>query len=75
MGWRYGVLTARKFLLLLLWAAVTEPLQASDIEELMVSAVEKRFGASLRAPREIQWLTDRGSVLQTFSSPYQLFFA
>lgn len=49
------------------YVARTEPLQASDIEELMVSAVEKRFGASLRAPREIQWLTDRGSIYRAKS--------
>jgi putative transposase len=49
------------------YVARTEPLQASDIEELMVSAVEKRFGKSLRAPREIQWLTDRGSIYRAKS--------
>lgn len=49
------------------YVARTEPLQAEDIEELMVSAVEKRFGESLRAPREIQWLSDRGSIYRAKS--------
>lgn len=33
----------------------TEPLSAADIEDLIVKAVEARFGESLRCPREIQW--------------------
>ena len=49
------------------YVARTEPLQAEDIEELMVNAVEKRFGESLRAPREIQWLSDRGSIYRAKS--------
>lgn len=49
------------------YVARTEPLQASEIEELMVSAVEKRFGDSLRASREIQWLTDRGAIYRAKS--------
>lgn len=44
------------------YVARTEPLIADDIEELMIKAVEKRFGESLRAEREIQWLSDRGSI-------------
>lgn len=49
------------------YLARTEPLQSSDIEELMVNAVEKRFGKSLRAPREIQWSTDRGAIYRAKS--------
>jgi hypothetical protein len=37
------------------YVARTEPLSAADIEDLMVKAVEARFGESLRCPREIQW--------------------
>ena len=49
------------------YVARTEPLSADDIEELMVKAVEKRFGESLRCPREIQWLSDRGSIYRAKS--------
>ncbi|AHI06544.1 integrase catalytic region [Bdellovibrio bacteriovorus W] len=49
------------------YVARAEPLSADDIEELMVKAVEKRFGASLRAPREVQWLSDRGSIYRAKS--------
>lgn len=44
------------------YVARTEPLSADDIELLMVQAVETRFGKQLRCPREIQWLSDRGSI-------------
>ena len=49
------------------FVARTEPLQAEDIEEMMFKAVEKRFGERLRAPREIQWLTDRGAIYRARS--------
>jgi putative transposase len=49
------------------FVAKTEPLEAQDIEELMVKAVEKRFGETLRCPREIQWLSDRGSIYRAKS--------
>lgn len=49
------------------YVARTEPLSAADIEELMVKAVEARFGSSLRCPREIQWLSDRGSIYRAKS--------
>lgn len=49
------------------YVARTEPLTADDIEELMVAAVEKRFGESLRCARKIQWLSDRGSIYRAKS--------
>lgn len=49
------------------FVARTEPLSAEDIELLMIQAVEKRFGATLRCPREIQWLSDRGSIYRARS--------
>lgn len=49
------------------YVARTEPLSADDIEELMVTAVEERFGESLRCAREIQWLSDRGSIYRAKS--------
>lgn len=45
----------------------TAPLSATDIEELMVKAVEARFGESLRCSREIQWLSDRGVIYRAKS--------
>ncbi len=49
------------------YVARSEPLIADDIEELMLAAVGKRFGESLRCPREIQWLSDRGSIYRAKS--------
>lgn len=49
------------------YVARTEPLSAMDIEELMVKAVEARFGSVLRCPRDIQWLSDRGSIYRAKS--------
>ncbi len=49
------------------YVARSEPLRAEDIEELMLKGVEKRFGEGLRAPREIQWLSDRGSIYRAKS--------
>ena len=49
------------------YVARTEPLCAEDIEELMVKAVEARFGETLRATREIQWLSDRGLIYRAKS--------
>ena len=37
------------------------PLSAEDIQDLMLQSVEKRF-KSLKAPRRIQWLSDRGAI-------------
>ncbi len=49
------------------YVARSEPLIADDIEELMLAAVGKCFGESLRCPREIQWLSDRGSIYRAKS--------
>ena len=49
------------------YVARSETLTADDIKELMLMAVEKRFGESLRCPREIQWLSDRGSIYRAKS--------
>ncbi len=37
------------------------PLLAEDIQDLMLLSVEKRFKSS-KAPRQIQWLSDRGGI-------------
>jgi putative transposase len=41
-------------------------LKAHHIETLMLTSVEKRFGQP-RAPRALQWLTDRGSIYRAES--------
>ena len=43
------------------FVATTEPLTQSHIAELMIFSVDKRFDGG-RAPRKIQWLSDRGSI-------------
>jgi len=43
------------------------PLLARDIQELMLKAVEARF-RQVRAPREIQFLTDRGAVYRSLET-------
>lgn len=43
------------------FVATREPLTQSHIAELMIFSVDKRFPAG-RAPRKIQWLSDRGSI-------------
>ena len=41
--------------------AKLEPILAEDVQSLMVESVEKRFGQT-KAPRSIQFLSDRGSI-------------
>ena len=43
------------------FVAHDRPLLALDIQELMLKSVEKRFGKD-KTPREIQFLSDRGSI-------------
>ncbi len=43
------------------FVATTEPLTQSHIAELMIFSADKRFPGG-RAPRKIEWLTDRGSI-------------
>ena len=43
------------------YVANTKPLLALDIQSLMLMSVEKRFGIA-HAPRQIQWLSDRGGI-------------
>ncbi len=39
----------------------SRPLVSEDIQDLMLLSVEKRF-KSLKTPRQIQWLSDRGAI-------------
>jgi putative transposase len=43
------------------FVATSEPLTQAHIAELMIFSVDKRFPSG-RAPRKIQWLSDRGSI-------------
>jgi putative transposase len=41
--------------------ATTEGIKGDDVRDLMVTAVEHRFGLVNRLPKTIEWLTDNGS--------------
>ena len=41
--------------------ATTEGVKGEDVRDLMVAAVEQRFGSINRLPATIEWLTDNGS--------------
>ncbi|SNT41042.1 putative transposase, partial [Noviherbaspirillum humi] len=43
------------------WVATTKGIDAGLVGDLMMQAVESRFGANQTAPDEIEWLTDNGS--------------
>ena len=49
------------------YVARVRPLLARDIQELMLRAVEKRFQGD-KAPREIQFLTDRGAIYRSLET-------
>ncbi len=43
------------------WVATTRRIDAGLVGDLMMQAVEYRFGASNTVPNEIEWLSDNGS--------------
>jgi putative transposase len=43
------------------WAATTGGHSGDVVRDVMLAAVENRFGDTLKAPDEIEWLTDNGS--------------
>jgi putative transposase len=43
------------------WAATTAGHSGDIVRDVMLAAVENRFGATLRPPSTIEWLTDNGS--------------
>jgi putative transposase len=43
------------------WVATTKGIDAGLVGDLMMQAVEYRFGPNGKAPAEIEWLTDNGS--------------
>jgi putative transposase len=49
------------------FVASTEPLRSEHIQWIMMEAVEKRFGEALQAPRQIEFLTDRGAIYKAYN--------
>jgi putative transposase len=49
------------------WCASTGGISGEMIRDLMLEAVEKRFGAA-RTPHPIQWLSDNGSCYRAFET-------
>jgi putative transposase len=43
------------------WVATTAGINGSDIRDLMVESVERRFGLVTKLPKPIEWLSDNGS--------------
>ncbi len=43
------------------WVATTKGIDAGMVGDLMMQAVEKRFGSNGKPPHTIEWLTDNGS--------------
>ena len=43
------------------WVATTKGIDAGLVGDLMMQAVENRFGANAAPPKPIEWLTDNGS--------------
>ncbi len=43
------------------WVATTKGIDAALVGDLMMQAVENRFGPNGKPPRSIEWLTDNGS--------------
>ena len=43
------------------WAATTGGHSGDIVRDVMLAAVEHRFGSTLKAPEQIEWLTDNGS--------------
>jgi putative transposase len=43
------------------WVATTGGINSSDIRDLMIESVERRFGLVNRLPAPIEWLSDNGS--------------
>lgn len=44
------------------WTATTSGIAGEQVRDLMVEAVERRFGSVARTPHAIEWLTDNGSA-------------
>jgi transposase InsO family protein len=44
------------------WTATNSGTAGEQVRDLMVEAVERRFGSVARVPHAIEWLTDNGSA-------------
>ncbi len=44
------------------WTATTSGIAGEQVRDLMVEAVERRFGPVPQTPHAIEWLADNGSV-------------
>jgi transposase InsO family protein len=44
------------------WTATTSGIAGEQVRDLMVEAIERRFGSVTHAPHAIEWLTDNGSA-------------
>lgn len=51
------------------YVASSRPLQAEDIQALMLLSVENRFGTD-KTPRTIEFLSDRGSIYRAHNTQY-----
>ena len=43
------------------WVAITKGIDAGLVGDLMIQAVENRFGSNGKTPKTIEWLTENGS--------------
>ncbi len=43
------------------WVATTGGIESSDIRDLMIESIERRFGLVDKLPKPIEWLSDNGS--------------
>ena len=55
------------------WAATTGGHSGNAVRDVMLAAVENRFGDALKSPEEIEWLTDNG--LHYIAEPTRTFAA
>ena len=53
------------------WVATTGGIDSSDIRDLMVESVERRFGLVDKLPKQIEWLSDNGSPDRTPHAGFQ----
>ena len=49
------------------WLATTAGISGEMIRDMMIECVERRFGGS-RAPHNVQWLTDNGSIFAAYKT-------
>lgn len=50
------------------YVASKDPLAAQDIQDLMVQSIAERFPETIKAERQIQYLSDRGSIYRAYET-------